>query len=435
MEKEVYQTYVNILKTELVPALGCTEPIAIAYAAARARQLLNGAMPERCVVRCSGNMIKNVKGVTVPNSGGLRGIEVSAILGFVGGDADQELAVLESVTDADREVTRQLLEKGVCTCELVKGVENLYIEIILTAGEHSAQVVIKNYHNNIIEMRQDGQIVFQKEEGVGGNNPAEPDKGLLNVRDILEFGETFQLEDLRETLERQVRYNSAIAAEGLRSPYGAEVGRVLLGTRAHKDAPPVKLKAKAFAAAGSDARMNGCSLPVVINSGSGNQGITVTMPIKVYADEYRVSPERFLRALAIGNLIAIHQKKFIGSLSAYCGAVSAACGAGAAITWMLGSSELVGGTYEEVCNTITITIATIGGMVCDGAKASCAAKISTAVEAALTAYQMSTRNKGFQSGEGLVKNNVEETIASVGRMGRDGMSATDIEILNIMLEN
>lgn len=434
MEKMIYDTYVNILKDELVPALGCTEPIAIAYAAARARQLLNGAMPERCIVRCSGNIVKNVKGVTVPNSGGLKGIAVSAILGFVGGNADQELAVLESVTDADRETTRQLLEKGICTCELVKGVENLYIEIALAAGEHSSQVTIKNYHSNIIEMRRDGQIIFQKETGVGTEKTAEPDKWLLNVKDILEFGETFRMEDLRETLERQVQYNSAISAEGLRNPYGAEVGRVLLGTRAHK-AAPVKLKAKAFAAAGSDARMNGCSLPVVINSGSGNQGITVTMPIKVYADEYGVSHERFLRALAIGNLISIHQKKYIGSLSAYCGAVSAACGAGAAITWMLGSSELVGGTYEEVCNTITTTIATVGGMVCDGAKASCAAKISTAVEAALTAYQMSTRSKGFRSGEGLVKDNVEDTIASVGRMGREGMSSTDIEILNIMLEN
>lgn len=434
MEKLIYDTYVTILKTELVPALGCTEPIAIAYAAARARQLLDGSMPDRCIVRCSGNIVKNVKGVTVPNSGGLRGIEVSAILGFVGGDASRELAVLESVTDADRETTRQLLAKGICTCELVKGVENLYIDIVLVAGCHSAQVVIENYHSNITEMRKDGQIVFQKKTGLGVSKAVTPDKGLLNVKDILEFGATFDLDDLRETLERQEKFNSAISAEGLRNPYGAEVGRVLLGTRAHSEAP-VKLKAKAFAAAGSDARMNGCSLPVVINSGSGNQGITVTLPIKVYAEEYGVEHDRFLRALAVGNLIAIHQKKYIGSLSAYCGAVSAACGAGAAITWMLGSSEMMGGTYQEVCNTITTTIATIGGMVCDGAKASCAAKISTAVEAALTAYQMSTRNKGFRPGEGLVKDTVEETIASVGRMGREGMNSTDIEILNIMLGN
>ena len=293
MEKLIYDTYVTILKAELVPALGCTEPIAIAYAAARARQLLDGSMPDRCIVRCSGNIVKNVKGVTVPNSGGLRGIEVSAILGFVGGDASRELAVLESVTDADRETTRQLLAKGICTCELVKGVENLYIDVVLVAGCHSAQVVIENYHSNITEMRKDGQIVFQKKTGLGASKTVTPDKGLLNVKDILEFGATFDLDDLRETLERQEKFTSAISAEGLRNPYGAEVGRVLLGTRAHSEAP-VKLKAKAFAAAGSDARMNGCSLPVVINSGSGNQGITVTLPIKVYAEEYGVEHDRFL---------------------------------------------------------------------------------------------------------------------------------------------
>ncbi|MEA4934205.1 MAG: L-serine ammonia-lyase, iron-sulfur-dependent, subunit alpha [Lawsonibacter sp.] len=433
MDQKIYQTYVHILKSELTPALGCTEPIAIAYAAARARLLLDGAMPEHCTVRCSGNIVKNVKGVVVPNSGGQRGIDVAAVLGLLGGDADKKLAVLESITEEDQKEAQRLLHQNFCDCELVQGVANLYIEVELTAGSHSSLVKIEDYHSNITELRKDGVVIFQKGTSENQNAESEPDKSLLNVRDILEFGETFDLEDLREVLERQEEYNSAIAEEGLRHPYGAEVGRVLLGTRAHTEAP-TKLKAKAFAAAGSDARMGGCSLPVVINSGSGNQGITITMPIKVYADAYQISHERFLRALAVGNLISIHQKKYIGSLSAYCGAVSAACGAGAAITWMLGSSEMMGGTYEEVSNTITTTIATIGGMVCDGAKSSCAAKISTAVEAALTAYQMSTRNKGFQSGEGLVKDDVEETIASVGRMGRQGMSATDIEILNIMLE-
>lgn len=432
MEKLVYDTYVNILKAELTPAMGCTEPIAIAYAAAKARQLLGGLMPEKCVARCSGNIVKNVKGVTVPNSGGMRGIAVAAILGIVGGNADQTLEVLAGVTDEHRAQMKQLLEEKLCSVELVQGVSNLYVEIELTAGEHSSLVRVEDYHTNITRLVQDGKVLLEKKTEQAAGEKL--DKGLLNVRSILEFGECVNLDDVRETLERQVSMNSAISMEGLRNPYGAEVGRVLLGTRAHQEAP-TKLKAKAYAAAGSDARMGGCALPVVINSGSGNQGITVTMPVKVYAEAYGVDHDRFLRALAIANLIAIHQKKYIGSLSAYCGAVSAACGAGAGITWMLGSTGMMGGTYEEVCNTITTTITTIGGMVCDGAKSSCAAKIATAVEAALTAYQMSTRSKHFMSGEGLVKDNVEETIASVGRMGRVGMSSTDVEILNIMLED
>ncbi len=431
MEKIVYDTYVNILKAELTPAMGCTEPIAIAYAAAVARKTL-GCMPERCVARCSGNMVKNVKGVTVPASGGKRGIDVATLLGAVGGNADKALEVLEGITDDDRKLVDELLAKKICKVELVQGVSNLYVEVELICGEHNAIVRIEDYHTNITLIQKDGKVLLEKkQEQIAAEKP---DKGLLNVRSILEFGECVNLDDIRDTLERQIRMNSAISMEGLRNPYGAEVGRVLLGTRAHQEAP-TKLKAKAYAAAGSDARMGGCTLPVVINSGSGNQGITVTMPVKVYAEAYGVEHDRFLRALAIANLIAIHQKKYIGNLSAYCGAVSAACGAGAGITWMLGSTGMAGGSYEEVCNTITTTITTIGGMVCDGAKSSCAAKIATAVEAALTAYQMSTRSKHFMSGEGLVKNNVEETIASVGRMGRVGMSSTDVEILNIMLED
>lgn len=436
MDQKVYDAYVRILKKELVPALGCTEPIAIAYAGAVARAEL-GRMPEKCTVWCSGNIVKNVKGVTVPNSGGMKGIDAAAVLGITGGNSDLKLAVLESVTPADIEETKRLLKTDFCTSRLVEGVANLYILLEVSAGEDTVSVEIKDYHSNITKIVKNGEVIFeggaQCDTDEVTQQEEDEDKKLLNVRDILAFAGECRLEDVQETLKRQLAFNQAISDEGLKNPYGAEVGRILLGTRSSEKIP-TKLKAKARAAAGSDARMSGCSLPVVINSGSGNQGITVTLPVVSYAEDYGVPHEKLLRAMTVANLIAIHQKKYIGSLSAYCGAVSAACGAGAAITWMLGSSGYAGGTYEEVSDTITNTIATIGGMVCDGAKPSCAAKISVAVEAALTGYQMSTRRKTFGAGEGLVKDGVEETIESIGRMGKDGMKATDIEILNIMLE-
>lgn len=423
MNQKIYDTYVEILKKELIVALGCTEPIAIAYAGAKVREVL-GRMPERCEIMCSGNIVKNVKGVTVPNSGGMKGIDAAAALGIVGGHADRILAVLEDVTPEQIVFTKQLVENSFCKCGLIEGVENLYIVITAYAGEESASVEIRNFHSNITKITKNGDVLFFSESQEDGSSG--PDKSLLNVEDILEFGRCVQLQDIREVIARQVECNTAIAKEGLNRAWGAQVGRTLLETFGSDQ---VAIRAKAAAAAGSDARMSGCPLPVVINSGSGNQGMTVSLPVIEYAKEYQISEDGLYRALVVANLISLHQKKYIGSLSAYCGAVSAACGSGVGIAFMLGAS------YDEICGIITDTIATIGGMVCDGAKPSCAAKIASAVDCALTAMQMSRKNRVFLPGEGLVKENVEDTIRSVGRMGREGMKSTDVEILRIMLEN
>lgn len=425
MNQETYDNYLEILKRELVMALGCTEPISIAYAGAKAREIL-GKVPEHITVCCSGNIIKNVKSVIVPNSDGGKGISVAATLGVLGGDASKGLAVLESITKDDIAKSRELLSNGFCTCELLENVANLYINIKVVAGIESAEVLIENYHSNITKIVKNGKILFTKEESsVQKEHKQFPDKTLLNVRDILDFANMVEIKDVKETLDCQIKYNSAIANEGLKGHYGAEVGRTLMS---EFDQNSVKLRAKARAAAGSDARMSGCPLPVVINSGSGNQGIAVSIPVIEYAKYYDVDEEKLYRSLIVSNLIAIHQKRFIGSLSAYCGAVSASCGSGAGIAYMMGMN------YESICDAITDTITNIGGMVCDGAKPSCAAKVAVSIEAAIMGLYLSKNRHVFHSGEGLVKDDIEKTIASVGRMGRVGMKFTDTEILNIMLE-
>lgn len=461
MEEKIYRSYIEILKEELVPALGCTEPIAIAYAAAKAAEILkesngekvqiaehkteekagtadrNGAKSilqiasDNCNghldVYCSGNIIKNVKSVTVPNSGGMRGIEAAALLGLVGGDASRKLEVLEGITEEQREETRRLLEKKFCTCYLQEGVANLYIRAELTLEGHSACVTIEDKHTNIIKIEKDGVVLFEKAckaEADAGAKEQSDKRALLNVADILQFADEVRIEDIKDVIGRQIEMNTAISEEGLRNPYGAEVGRTLLN--AYGD--DIKIRAKAKAAAGSDARMNGCSMPVVINSGSGNQGMTCSLPVIEYAKELKVPEEQLYRALVVSNLVAIHQKSYIGSLSAYCGAVSAACGAGAAIAW------LNGGDYEAVARTITNALANTSGMVCDGAKSSCAAKIASAVDAAIMAYTLESANHCFQPGEGLVKDNVEDTIRNMGYVGRVGMKDTDVTILNLMID-
>lgn len=424
MNKEVYDNYVAILNEELVVALGCTEPIAIAYAGAKAREVL-GQMPTSAEVSCSGNIVKNVMGVTVPNSGGLKGIDVAAILGIVGGDASRGLAVLEGVTDENIMETQALLKTEFCQCHLVEGVENLYILIKLVAGDKSAEVEICDYHSNIIKVVKDGVVVFNKPQSKEKVLKSEPDRALLTIKDILAFADTVKLEDISDVVSKQITYNCAISSEGLTHPYGAQVGRTLLDSFCAVD--DIKTRAKAAAAAGSDARMSGCAMPVVINSGSGNQGITVTLPVVEYAKSFGLTREKLMRALVVSNLISVHIKKNIGSLSAFCGAVSAACGSGAAIAYLDGAS------YQEICDTITNTLANVGGIVCDGAKPSCAAKIASAVEAAFMGYQLSKRHCAFMPGEGIVKEDIEKTISSVGRMGRIGMKSTDVEILNIML--
>lgn len=421
MEEQLYNNYLNILKHELVPALGCTEPIAIAYATAKAREVL-GQFPQMIEIRCSGNIIKNVKGVTVPNSGGLKGIDIAAILGVVGGDAKKELEVLTDVTEEDIEKTKQLAKQGFCQCKLEENVENLHIVAKAIFEEHYAEITIINRHTYITKIIKDNKIIF---EAMPTDNQKEiVDKSLLNVKDIIEFANFVKIQDVEPILKRQIEMNIAISNEGLNHKYGAQVGRTLLQVYGND----VRTRARARAAAGSDARMGGCSLPVVINSGSGNQGMTVSLPVYEFAKELLVSDEMLYRALVVSNLISIHQKKYIGSLSAYCGAVSAACGSGAAITY------LYGGTYEEISLTIVNTIANVGGIVCDGAKSSCAAKIASAVEAAIMAHYLSLNNRTFKPGEGIVQEDVEKTIKSMGYIGRVGMKNTDTEILNIMID-
>ena len=433
MDQKIMQAYSRILKKELVAAMGCTEPIAIAYAAAKCRQVL-GTMPTSCKVACSGNIVKNVMGVTVPNSGGMKGIDVAATLGILGGDPDRDLEVLESVTAEHIAAARGLLERGFCSCSLVQNVENLYILIRLSTDTEEAVVEIRNYHKNITRIEKNGKILFQQ-ESTCAEIPVkdDPDKALLNIADIIAYGDSLCDPEIVELLKYQLQCNLTIAKEGLEKDYGAQVGKTLLMSVKAHNKDTVRTIAKAYAAAGSDARMNGCAMPVVINSGSGNQGLTVSLPIKVYADIYGIDRDRMIRALAVSNLIAIHQKQYIGSLSAYCGAVSAACGSGAALAYLLGADLTHEQIYRQVADTVTNTIATVGGMVCDGAKSSCAAKIATAVDCALTGYEMSVRGMAFQPGEGLVMDSVEGTIESVGRVGREGMQATDVEILQIML--
>lgn len=421
MEQNIYDNYVEILHSELVPALGCTEPIAIAYAAAKATSLL-GCRPDYIEMHCSGNIVKNVQGVTVPNSGGLKGIEAAAILGALGGNASKELEVLEGIDPSVVIETSSLIGTGYCKSVLVEGVANLHLLAEVFAGDHSAQVEIEHKHTNIIRMTVDGKDVYQS--GSKNNTSSKTgDKGLLNVQDILTFADAVDINDVKDVLDNQIHMNTAISEEGLNGNYGACVGKTLL--QAYGD--DIKIRAKARAAAGSDARMSGCSLPVVINSGSGNQGMTVSLPVIEYAKEIGATNEKLYRALVVSNLIALHQKKYIGNLSAYCGAVSAACGSGAAITY------LYGGGYDEVSRTIINTIANVGGIVCDGAKPSCAAKIASSVDAAIMAHHMSVNEHVFGDGEGLVQRDVERTIHNVGHVGRVGMKSTDLEILNIML--
>ena len=426
MNRKIYNEYVTILESELVPALGCTEPIALAYAAAKAKEVL-GKMPDHITMRCSGNIIKNVKGVKVPNSGGMKGVEAAAVLGITGGDPSQALEVLEHVTDREIDEAEKLLKAGFCDCVLKDDVANLYIEayaVCKKTEKSEALVVIEDEHTNITHIEKDGQVLFHKEKKeYCQEREKTPDKSLLNLEDIITFANEVQITDVEKVLGRQIKYNTRIAEEGLRNPWGAQVGRVVL----EEFGEDVKWRAVAKASAGSDARMSGCALPVIINSGSGNQGMTCSLPVIEFGKELKKSKEEIYRALCVSNLVALNQKKYIGSLSAYCGAVCAAAGAGAGITY------LCGGTLEQIENTVVNTIADAGGIVCDGAKPSCAAKISTALQAAILSHKMAMWGLTFARGEGLVMDCPEDTIKAVGYVGRAGMKQTDVEILNLMI--
>ena len=423
IDKNIYKQYIAVLEEELVPALGCTEPTCIAYAAALTARCLGG-MPDHLVVESSGNIIKNVKGAVVPNSGGLKGLEAAAVLGAAGGNPELKLEVLTGVTEEAIELTKKLLEdRDFCEVRVMKPPANLHVRITGMRDGHEAKVELIHQHTNLVRIEKDGLALYEKPYQPGSFDESLTDRGCLNVLDILAFADEVQMEDIQELIDRQIEYNERIAQEGMQKEYGVSVGANLVKYYGND----VQVRARAMAAAGSDARMSGCLYPVVINSGSGNQGITVSVPVIEYAKEMGVSHEKLVRALVFSNLIAIHQKTGIGRLSAYCGAVSAACGAGAGITY------LSGGSYEQICATITNTLANVSGMICDGAKPSCAAKIATAVDAAIMAHCLSMEAEEFQPGDGIVKDTVENTIESVCEIASQGMNVTDAKILEIMV--
>lgn len=422
LTQEIRDEYIQILREELITALGCTEPIAIAYAAAKARDVL-GCMPEKLVAECSGNIIKNVKGVIVPTTKNLKGIQAAAIIGMVGGNPQKELEVLADVNELHLSLAKELLEKHICEERLLDTSAKLHIKMYVYNGEHSAMVEIMHVHTNIVYIQKDGEVLYEKPHNEEQNTQSLTDRSHLSVEGIFEFANTVDVSLVQDLLDRQIDYNCRISDEGLRGMYGANVGMTLLGAYGND----VKTRAKAAAAAGSDARMSGCEMPVVINSGSGNQGLTVSLPVIVYASELGATKEQLYRALCMSNLIAVHQKTKIGRLSAYCGAVSAAAGAGAAIAY------LHGGSLEEISETITNTLGNVSGIVCDGAKPSCAAKIASSVDAAIMGFTLAMCGRCFRTGEGLVKNSVESTIDAVGEMAQKGMKSTDEEILKLMI--
>lgn len=426
MDATTYQDYVNILHEELVPAMGCTEPIAIAYAAAVARQTL-GRPAQRMEVEASGNIIKNVKSVFVPNTGGLRGIPAAAAAGMAAGDPALELEVLSSIGEGEQAAIRQYLADTPIAVKLADSPFIFDIAIRAWAGEDSALVRIVNYHTNIVRVERNGQVLKEVEAQAAAEEGL-TDKSVLTVEGILEFAREAALADVEEAVGRQVRYNTAIAQEGLRGDYGANIGKVLLATYGYD----VKIRAKAMAAAGSDARMNGCGLPVVIVSGSGNQGLTASLPVVEYAKELGADWETTLRAVLVSDLITIHLKAEIGRLSAYCGAVSAGCGSGAGIAWLYGREKEPQALLKDVSHTIVNALAVDSGIVCDGAKASCAAKIASAVDAGLLGFYMYQNGQQFRGGDGIISKGVEETIRNIGLLATQGMRETDREILDIM---
>ena len=420
----IYRTYVEILKRELVCAMGCTEPIALAYCAAKARAVL-GELPDRVVVEASGNIIKNVQSVVVPNTDGRRGIAAAAAIGILGGDENAELQVIANVSPETRAELGRFLEEIDIEIEPLESEQLLDMIVTVCRGESSAKVRIANEHANIVLIEKDGEVLFEKDPDAGQEDADSlPDYDLLTVKDICDFADTCEIEDIRETLDRQIEMNTAISQEGLRHDYGANIGKVLLTT-----GNDVRTRAKASAAAGSDARMNGCEMPVVICSGSGNQGITASLPVIEYAKELQADKDKLYRALLISNLITLHAKYGIGRLSAYCGAISAGAGAGAGIAYLYGGNEKV------IAHTIVNALAISSGIICDGAKSSCAAKIATAVDTGILGYDMYKNGQQFYGGDGIVVKGVENSIANFSRLGRIGMRGTDTEIIRMMTEN
>ena len=421
LHDEQYEAYIQILKEELIPAFGCTEPIALAYAASIARQEL-GKNPSQVRAEVSGNIIKNVKSVIVPNTGGMNGIEAAVAAGIVAGKPEKQLEVIADIRQEQIQEISAFLEHTPIKVALADSEYIFDIGVILYHGEETVKVRIVGEHTNVVLIEHDGRKLLEKEIAADSIASSMTDRSVLNIQDIVTFADIADIEDVKPILDRQIAYNMAIAEEGIRSNYGANIGKVLL----HTYGEDVKTKARAYAAAGSDARMNGCSLPVIICSGSGNQGITASVPVIVYARELGIDQDRLYRALLVSNLATIHQKTGIGRLSAYCGAISAGCGSGAGIAYLMGDG------YEVIAHTLVNSLAIVSGIICDGAKASCAAKISTAVDAGLMGYAMYKQGQQFFAGDGIVAKGIEANIINIGLLAKEGMRETDKEILTIM---
>ena len=421
MEKtsKTYATYVNILRRELVPAMGCTEPIAIAFCAAKAREIL-GNMPKTVHIQASGNIIKNVKSVIVPHSCGQKGLEAAAAVGIFYGRSERELEVISAVTAEEEKSLSEKMGELKITVSPLESEHILDLVVTLSDEDDSVSVHIEDEHTNVVEIIKNGRCVYvEKNEA---ELPREEDgKELLNICDIYDFANTVEISDIRDIISRQVEYNTAISREGMNQNYGARIGLIL----SHRG-NDIRTRACAAAAAGSDARMGGCDMPVVICSGSGNQGMTASLPVITYAEYYKKSEEELYRALVLSNLVTLHLKSGIGRLSAYCGAVSAGAGAGAGIAYLLT------GELDTISHTIVNALAISSGIICDGAKSSCAAKISMAVDAGIMGYEMYCEGCQFFGGEGLVSKGVENTIRNIYALGHDGMKETDKKIIEIM---
>ncbi len=423
MEKTdwLYQQYLNILKEELRPAMGCTEPIALALAGAKARQLL-GQLPEQILLYVSGNIIKNVKSVIVPNTGGLCGLAGAVCAGVVAGNPEAQLQVISAVTSAQQQQLKTYMEQAQVDIRPAESDLTFDIDVTLTGGGHHARLRIVNHHTNIVYMEKDGEILLDLPVEESSEDRL-TDKSCLNIASIVEFADALDVEDVRDTVGEQILCNMAIAEEGLKGNWGANIGSVILSRQGNI----LCKKASAYAAAGSDARMSGCEMPVMILSGSGNQGITASVPVVIYAKEMGATEEQLLRAVALSDLVTIHQKSGIGRLSAYCGAISAGCGAGAGIAY------LQGGKNHAVAHTVVNAIAILSGTICDGAKPSCAAKIAAAVDAGILGCDMYWEKQQFYGGDGIVTKGADKTVSNVGRLAREGMKETDKTILKIML--
>ena len=418
-EDSLYSIYVQILKEELVMAMGCTEPIEISYACAKATQVLDH-LPDRIVVKASGSIIKNVKSVIVPHTNGLKGIEVAAAAGALYGDADAKLEVLSSATREQIEELPEYVQNTNITVQHIEQGHVFDLEIHVYYEQEHASVRIVDTHTNIVQIEKNWQVIFEDKTT---SLELKADHSALIMKQIWDFSQTVDIDDVKEILDRQITCNMAIANEGIHNSYGANIGHVIL----NMDSDCVKTRAKAYAAAGSDARMNGCELPVVINSGSGNQGITCCVPVVVYAKELDCTQEQLYRALVLSNLTAIYIKTGIGTLSAFCGAVSAGAAAGAGIAY------LHNGTYKEIQHTIVNALAILSGTICDGAKASCAAKIASSIDAGIMGYYMYKNKQQFYAGDGIIAHSVDETIQNIGTLGSQGMLQTNDKIIEMMI--